>query len=99
MGWLFLYYNIGECMPNYTFENTQTNEIIDLTMKIAELDPFKLDNPHMKQRIVSAPSIGDAHRLGRIKPDAGFRDVLKNVKAHHPGSRKEDGAKNTINTW
>jgi hypothetical protein len=91
MGWLFLYYNIGECMPTYTFENTNTNDLVEVTMKIAELDQFKLDNPHLSQRIVRPPSLGDAHRLGLKKPDDGFRDVLRNVKHHHK--------RNNINTW
>jgi hypothetical protein len=93
-------------MPIYTFQDTNVtndpldkNSRVEISMRISELDNFKLENPHMKQLIVSAPSIGDSHRLGRIKPDEGFRDVLKNVKAHHPSSRKKDGAKNTINTW
>ena len=88
-------------MPLYTFTDTTdiNKERFEISMRIAELDEYKLANPQMKQLIVSAPSIGDAHRLGLKKPDDGFRDVLRNVKEHHPGSRKKDGAKNTINTW
>ncbi len=78
-------------MPNYTFKNTNTNETFDVSMRIAELDQYKLDNPHLSQLIVRAPSIGDAHRMGLIKPDDGFRDVLRNVKHHHK--------KDNINTW
>ena len=103
MGKLFLYYLTGECMPNYTFLDTTITDTtanrFDISMRISELDDYKLKNPHLKQLIVSAPSIGDAHRLGRIKPDEGFSDVLRNVKEHHPCSRQKDGAKNTINTW
>jgi hypothetical protein len=78
-------------MPSYTFEDTNTGEIIDKTMKIAELDTFKLENPHLLQRIFRAPALGDPTRLGIRKPDDGFRDVLKNVKHHHK--------KDNINTW
>ena len=80
-------------MPIYTFADTskEPEEFMEFTMKIAELDQFKLDNPHLQQIILRAPSIGDAHRLGLIKPDDGFRDVLKNVKHHHK--------KDNINTW
>jgi hypothetical protein len=78
-------------LPNYTFKNTNTNETFDVSMRIAELDQYKLDNPHLSQLIVRAPAIGDAHRLGRLKPDDGFRDVLRNVKHHHK--------KDNINTW
>tara|TARA_B110000977_G_scaffold129766_1_gene165501 strand:+ start:934 stop:1182 length:249 start_codon:yes stop_codon:yes gene_type:complete len=82
-------------MPLYTFQDTRItdkdNDRIEISMRISELDDFKLNNPHMLQKITGAPSIGDAHRLGRYKPDDGFRDVLRNVKHHHK--------KNNINTW
>jgi hypothetical protein len=45
----------------------------------------------LKTIITQAPPIGDPHRLGLKKPDAGFRDVLKNIKSHHKRSN--------INTW
>lgn len=78
-------------MPVYTFENTKTGEIAEFSMKIAEREQFILDNPHLKQRIVAPPALGDAARLGIKKPDDGFRDVLRNVKHHHK--------KDNINTW
>lgn len=78
-------------MPNYTFKDVNTGEILNLSMKISERDQFVLDNPHLQQQIVGAPSIGDPIRLGLRKPDANFRDVLKNVQHHHK--------KDNINTW
>ena len=79
-------------MPTYTFRDENNNQqVIEKSMRISELDEFKLQNPHLTQLIVGAPSIGDPVRLGRMKPDAGFRDVLKNVQHHHK--------KDNINTW
>lgn len=78
-------------MPFYTFRDETTQQIIEKSMRISELDEFKLQNPHLTKLIVGAPSIGDPVRLGRKKPDAGFRDVLKNVQHHHK--------KDNINTW
>ncbi len=79
-------------MPTYTFRDENNNQqVIEKSMRISELDEFKLQNPHLTQLIVGAPSIGDPVRLGRVKPDAGFRDVLKNVQHHHK--------KDNINTW
>ena len=79
-------------MPTYTFRDENNNQqVIEKSMRISELDDFKLQNPHLTQLIVGAPSIGDPVRLGRMKPDAGFRDVLKNVQHHHK--------KDNINTW
>lgn len=83
-------------MPNYTFRNNETNETFDISMSISERDQYVQDNPHLTQLILGAPSIGDPHRLGLKKPDDGFRDVLKHIKSHHPGSRS---TKNTINDF
>jgi len=83
-------------MPNYTFRNNETDEVFDIHMSISERDQYVQNNPHLTQLITGAPSIGDPHRLGRKKPDEGFRDVLRNIKSHHPGSRK---TKSTINDF
>jgi hypothetical protein len=83
-------------MPSYSFENTETNEQFDLTMRMAEREPYLQANPHIKQILTQFPGIVDPIRLGIRKPDDNFRDVLKNVKAHHPGSRK---TKSTINDF
>jgi hypothetical protein len=83
-------------MPTYSFKNINTGEEIEVSMKIADLDAYKEAHPELKQFISRPPSIGDSVRLGLKKPDSGFRDVLKNVKSHHPGSRT---IKNKINDW
>lgn len=86
-------------MPTYTFENTENGERFDKILSMAERQEYLEKHPNIKQLIVSPPSIGDSVRLGLRKPDDSFRDVLKNVKKHHPGSIKKDGTKNKINTW
>lgn len=86
-------------MPVYSFENKETNEQFELTMSMAEREPYLEANPNIKQIFTKFPGIGDPGRLGITKVDDGFKDVLKNVKKHHPGSIKKDGAKNKINTW
>jgi hypothetical protein len=77
-------------MPNYTFFNTTTEELEIHTMKISELDPFRENNTHLEQRITLIP-LADPTRLGLRRPDSGFRDALKHVKASH--------YKSTVNTW
>jgi hypothetical protein len=79
-------------MANYTFYDTQKKKEFDIDMPISDLDAYKEANPHLEQRIKTAPSIADPTRLGLRKPDAGFRDVLKRVK-------KASGRNNTVNTW
>ena len=39
-------------MPTYNFYNEKTEEEFEEFMKISELDQYKLDNPHIKQRPV-----------------------------------------------
>lgn len=74
-------------MPIYTFRNTQTGEEKDYTLRISELDQFKSDNPHLTQ-IITPKGMISSHN---IKPDSGFRDVLKSIKKANRGSN--------INTW
>lgn len=79
-------------MASYTFYDTKTDKEFDIQMPISELDDYKAQNPHLEQRIKTAPSIADPTRMGLRKPDAGFRDVLKRIK-------KASGRNNTVNTW
>jgi hypothetical protein len=83
-------------MPTYTFEDTKTKEIFDKYLSMADRETYLEENPHIKQKLLTPPSLDGSGRIGQGKPDAGFRDVLKNIKSHHPGSRS---IKNTINDW
>lgn len=83
-------------MPTYNFRNINTGEEFEVSMKIADLDAYKEANPELQQFLTGAPALGDSVRLGLRKPDEGFRDVLRNVKDHHKGSRT---IQNKINTW
>lgn len=85
-------------MPTYTFRNNDTQEEFDIRMSIAERDQYVQDNPHLTQLLYKAPAIGDPIRLGLKKPDDGFRDVLRNVKSHHPG-QKIGKIKSSINDF
>lgn len=67
-------------MPNYTFENKETGEVLNLFMKISERDQYVIDNPHMQQIITGAPAIGDSARLGIKKTDDNFNSLLKHIK-------------------
>lgn len=69
-------------MPNYTFRNKDTHEEITLTMKIAELEQYLLENPHMKQ-LLSAPRQGDSVLLGVTKTPDSFKDLMKMKKKAH----------------
>lgn len=69
-------------MPTYTFRDKDTQETFDRIMSYVQKVEFLKENPHLEPIITSAPGIGDPVRLGLRKPDQGFRDVLKTMKAN-----------------
>ena len=64
-------------MPTYVFMNNETGEVYEEFMKISELDAYLESNPNVTQQ-VTAPALSSGRGMG--KPDAGFRDVLKQIK-------------------
>jgi hypothetical protein len=87
-------------MPTYSFRNTDTQEEYDKIMSISAKADYLAENPNLKQIFTGTGflGIGDPVRLGLTKPDAGFRDVLKEVKSKHRGSHFSN-IKNTINDF
>jgi len=71
-------------MPMYDFENSKTEQRFTKLMSYADKLQFLEENPDIKSIIITAPSVGDSHRMGLKKPDNGFRDVLKEVQKAHP---------------
>lgn len=69
-------------MPTYSFKNIETNEVFERILSMSERETYLKENPHVKQIITVAPSIGDSVRLGIRKPDQGFREVLQKAKVH-----------------
>lgn len=76
----------------YVFKNTNTGEIEEHTMRLAEYDKFKEDNPHL-ERYFSADGLaglGDAQRMsvpGAGQPHAAFeRGVIQRMKESIPGN-------------
>lgn len=71
-------------MPLYSFENTDTGEQFDLSMKMAELDTYLAENKNIRQ-IFTQLNIGDSVRLGIKKPPSDFsKYVLGRVKETNP---------------
>ena len=78
-------------MPIYNFRNKETGEETEVMMRIAELDQYKEDNPHLEQFLKGAPaSVGMVRDMYSRVPD-GFNDVIKQIK-------KGSGMRNTIKT-
>lgn len=77
-------------MPIYTFKNKNTEEISEKLMTYSSREEFLRENPDL-ELIPGAAAVGDPVRMGMMKPDSGFRDVLQRVKDKH--------YKSTVNTW
>ena len=73
-------------MPEYLFLNKETNEEWLQFMGIKEADDFLAANPHIERLVYGAPSIGYRTHI-KMKPDDGFKDVLKEVQKKHPLGR------------
>ena len=72
----------------YTFRNKETEEIIDITMKLSEYDDYVTNNPHMERYHGEPPSIGDPVRLGVIKPPSDFqKHVVGRMMETIPGNK------------
>jgi hypothetical protein len=82
----------GGLMPIYSVMDRNTNEVFEVNMKFTEFEQYLKENSdNIKQVFTKFPATGDPVRLGKVKPDDGFRDVLRNVRHHHK--------KDSINTF
>lgn len=79
-------YQSGLRMPLYDFYNENTDEMETHSMRIAELDQFKEDNPHLSQRITKAPSLARDSGMIQGKMDDGWKENLTRIAEAHPTS-------------
>lgn len=78
-------------MPKYAFIDTDTGEEFEQWMNISELDGYLAEHDRVKQQVCCPPTIS-----GRaMKPDNGFRDLLRDVKKKH----SKGISRSTINTF
>lgn len=76
----------GKVMPNYTFRNKKTEEIITVNMTMTEHDTYLNDKPDWEQIIQSA-NVVDSWNIGVTKPPADFQKyVLGKVQAKTAGA-------------
>lgn len=79
-------------MPTYQFQNKNTGEIEEHTMRIAELDSFKESNPHLERFFSpdNLPGFGDGSRMntpGTGKADSTFEKyVINRIREQVPGN-------------
>lgn len=75
-------------MPTYVFRNTETDEIEEHFMKMAELDEFKEKNPNLVVQLQGMNMITDS-KSTLTRAGGEWQDLLKNIK-------KNSGRGNTI---
>ena len=79
-------------MPAYEFLNDKTGQIEEHIMRIAELDQFKLDNPHLRRTFTpgNIAGLGDGSRMsvpGTGQAHMAFeRGVIQRMKETIPGN-------------
>jgi len=76
-------------MPLYDFKDTETGEIITKLMSISSREEFLESNPNIKAVILSAPQLVSGVNL-ESKQDQGWKDNLKRIADHHPGTALAD---------
>jgi len=79
-------------MPTYNFRNKETNECFEKFMSISAKDQYLIKNPSIEQ-IIQATAFN--YSGVDKKPDAGFRDVLKEIRSKHD----KRITRSTINTF
>jgi hypothetical protein len=76
----------------YPFYNTKTGEVEEHTMRLAEYDDFKTNNPHLERHFGadSIPGLGDGQRMsvpGLAQPHAAFETgVIQRMRESIPGN-------------
>ena len=71
-------------MPTYNFKNIETEEVFEVTMKIAELDDYKKNNPQMQQYLTKAPATVYGTQNFNAKVPDWHKDNMKEMKKIHP---------------
>lgn len=79
-------------MPTYVFRNKSTEEVFEKFMSMSAKEQYLADNPDLES-VISAPAFN--YSGVNKKPDAGFRDVLKEIRSKHD----QRFTRSTINTF
>jgi hypothetical protein len=81
-------------MPMYEFRDTNSGDVFEKMMSISAREQYLTDNPHLEVVVGAVPLVRES---GSMKPDQGFRDVLREVKSKTDHWRQM--TRSTINTF
>ena len=79
-------------MPFYLYECSECSHQFEAFKTIAEYDvPLSESCPSCYKvgyitRLISNTKIGDPVAVGARKVPSGYKEVIKNIKKHHPGN-------------
>lgn len=76
-------------MPLYDFEDTKTGERFTEMLSISGRETYLKENPHIKQLILSAPSLVSGTDFNK-KMDNGWKENLSRIAEAHPNSALAD---------
>ena len=78
-------------MPTYNYKCSECEHEFEMFLPIKDREvPVKSSCPEcektkcVEQFLPVPPGAADPVRLGRTKPDKGFREVLQKIAQHHP---------------
>ncbi len=75
-------------MPTYTFKNKKTDKEWTEFMHLSECTKFLEDNPDVD--IVVTPRAIVSGIDGHLRPDGGWKDILKTLNKKHPSVKTFD---------
>lgn len=74
-------------MPTYTLRNKETNEVFDVIVSYSTYEKMLEENSNLERVWDASALIVGGVTIGRsMKPDDGFRDVLRKIKNENRGS-------------
>lgn len=79
-------------MPIYDYKCSDCGHTFTQNLRIAERkQPIESPCPECEKegnitQVIGGGAVVDPVRIGRIKPESGFNEVLRNIKKGNPGS-------------
>ena len=74
-------------MPIYEYQDKNTGEVISKMIKLADVDQFKADNPHLERYYSRAPLTISGTKSAMQMAGTEWNDHMKRIKS---GSGKEN---------
>lgn len=77
-------------MPTYNFRHKETQEIVELRMKISERTEWLENNPEWESVLLSAPKLSSGNVSALQKAGDGWKEVQQRIKSGLPPKLKDN---------